>query len=79
MKEKQKTSKSGFLVKVLLNPEIGILIPILIICVVTTMLKPNFLTWKYISSILAGSIFIGAATLGECLIIMCGEIDIWPV
>ena len=75
MKEKQKTSKSGFLVKVLLNPEIGILIPILIICVVTTMLKPNFLTWKYISSILAGSIFIGAATLGECLIIMCGEID----
>ena len=67
MKEKQKTSKSGFLVKVLLNPEIGILIPILIICVVTTMLKPNFLTWKYISSILAGSIFIGAATLGECL------------
>lgn len=35
MKEKQKTNKSGFLVKVLLNPEIGILIPILIICVVT--------------------------------------------
>ena len=75
MKEKQKTNKSGFLVKVLLNPEIGILIPILIICVVTTMIKPNFLTWKYISSILVGSIFIGAATLGECLIIMCGEID----
>lgn len=60
----------------LLTPEIGILIPILILCVVTTILKPNFLTWRYISSILVGSVFIGAATMGESLVIMSGEIDL---
>ena len=76
MNEKQKSNKSDILLKLFLNPEIGIMIPILIVCVITTMLKPNFLTWKYISSILVGSVFIGAATLGECLIIMSGEIDL---
>lgn len=76
MNEKQKMKKSGVGLKLLLTPEIGILIPILIVCVVTTILKPNFLTWKYISSILVGSVFIGAATLGECLTIMSGEIDL---
>lgn len=76
MSERQKNRKSDLALRILLNPEIGILIPILLVCVVTTILKPNFLTWRYISSILVGSIFIGAATLGECLVIMSGEIDL---
>ena len=76
MNEKQKSKKSDVMLKFFLNPEIGIMIPILLVCVITTILKPNFLTWSYISSILAGSVFIGAATLGECLIIMSGEIDL---
>lgn len=62
--------------KLLLTPEIGVLVPILVLCVVTAMLNKNFLTWKYISSILMGSIFIGAAALGEALVIMVGEIDL---
>ena len=62
--------------KLLLTPEIGVLMPILVLVIVTAMLNKNFLTWRYISSILMGSIFIGAAALGEGLVIMVGEIDL---
>jgi len=62
--------------RLLLTPEIGVLIPILILSIITTILNPTFLTWRYISSILTGSIFIGAAALGETLVIMSGEIDL---
>ena len=68
--------RSGIGMKILLNPEIGVMIPILILCVVTTSINSNFLTWKYISSILIGSVFIGAAALGESVVIMSGEIDL---
>jgi len=62
--------------KILLNPEIGVMIPILILCVVTSFLNKNFFTWKYISSILVGSVFIGAAALGQGVVILSGEIDL---
>ena len=62
--------------RLMLSPEFGVLVPILILCVVTSILKPNFLTWKYISSILTGSIFIGLAALGEAFVIMNGEVDL---
>lgn len=60
----------------LLNPEVGVLIPIVILSIVTTSIKPSFFTWKYFSSILMGSIFIGAAAMGEAFAIMSGEIDL---
>ncbi len=59
-----------------LTPEIGVLIPIVILCVITASLNKNFLTWKYFSSILMGSIFIGAATLGQAFVTIAGEIDL---
>jgi len=68
--------KLGWGYRIFLSPEIGVLIPILLLCVVTSILAPNFLTWRYISSILTGSIFIGACALGEGLVIMSGEIDL---
>jgi ribose/xylose/arabinose/galactoside ABC-type transport system permease subunit len=52
------------------------MIPILILIVVTSWINPNFLTWKYIASILTGLIFIGAASLAEGIVIMVGEIDL---
>lgn len=73
-RDMKKRSTVGM--QVLLTPEIGVLIPILALCVVTSLLNKNFLTWKYISSILMGSIFIGAAALGQALVIMVGEIDL---
>ena len=49
------------LTNIFLTPEIGVLIPIVILCVVTAFINKNFMTWKYFSGIFMGSIFIGAA------------------
>ena len=73
-KEMRRRGNIGM--KILLNPEIGVMIPILVLCVVTTSINKNFFTWKYISSILTATYLIGAAALGEGLVIMSGEIDL---
>ena len=62
--------------RLLMTPEIGILIPILIIMAVTASINESLLTWRYFSTILTGSIFIGMASLSESLVIMVGEIDL---
>jgi ribose/xylose/arabinose/galactoside ABC-type transport system permease subunit len=68
--------KMGWGYRVFLTPEVGVMMPILILIVVTSWINPNFLTWKYIASILTGLIFIGAASLAEGIVIMVGEIDL---
>ncbi len=73
---RQNRQHGGALSKFLLNPEVGVLIPIVILSVITSSIKPSFFTWKYFSSILMGSIFIGAAAMGEAFAIMAGEIDL---
>ena len=67
---------SDLAVRILLTPEVGILIPIVVLCIITVSIKPSFLTWKYFSSILRGSIFIGAAALGQAFACIAGEIDL---
>jgi len=62
--------------RILLTPEVGVLIPILVLVIFTTIMNPSFLTRRYISSILIGSVFIGVCSLGEALVIMSGEIDL---
>jgi len=62
--------------RILLNPELGVIIPILILSVITTSINQTFFTWKYISSILASSVFIGAAALGQGVVVMAGETDL---
>jgi ribose transport system permease protein len=69
-----RSLKLGY--QIFLTPEIGVFVPILILAVVTTIINPAFLTRRYLSSILMGCIAIGAASLGEALVIMCGEIDL---
>lgn len=66
----------GWATKLLLTPEIGILIPIIIIMAVTASINKSLLTWQYFSTILTGSIFIGVAALAESLVLMVGEIDL---
>jgi ribose transport system permease protein len=66
----------GWGYRIFLSPEIGVLLPIIILVVITASINSNFLKWQYISTILTGSIFIGAAALGEGLVIMSGEIDL---
>lgn len=63
--------------KLLFMLEIGVLVFILVLCVVIMMFNKNFLIWKYIFFILMGFIFIGAVALGEVLVIMVGEIDLF--
>ncbi len=62
--------------RLFMSPEIGILIPIIIIMGVTASINESLLTWKYFSTILTGSIFIGVAALAESLVLMSGEIDL---
>jgi ribose transport system permease protein len=68
--------KLGAKWRVLLTPEVGVLIPILLVVIVTTILKPAFLTRRYISSIMVGSVFIGVCSIGQAIAIMAGEIDL---
>ncbi|MBQ8505896.1 MAG: ABC transporter permease [Clostridia bacterium] len=72
----QKPSALGRVGNVLMIPEVGVLVPILILCVVTTILKPNFLTWKYFSGILMGCIFIGVESIGQAFVQISGEVDL---
>jgi ribose transport system permease protein len=71
---KQKKLRASW--RVLLTPEVGVLIPILLVVIVTTILKPAFLTRRYLSSILIGSTFIGVCSIGQAIVIMAGEIDL---
>ncbi|MCE5343907.1 MAG: ABC transporter permease [Eubacteriales bacterium] len=71
----KKQNGSGA-VQFFMMPEIGILIPIVIIMAVTASINDSLLTWRYFSTILTGCIFIGMASLAESLIIMVGEIDL---
>ena len=72
-------SKKGIgdlLIRIILTPEIGMLIPIVLLCVYTNSVAPKFMTWKYQSNILRESIFIGAAALGQAFACIAGEIDL---
>jgi len=71
-----KKRNGDVVIRFFMTPEIGILIPIIIIMAVTASMNSSLLTWKYFSTILTGSIFIGMAALAESLVIMVGEIDL---
>lgn len=59
-----------------LRPEVALFIPIIILCIYTQSQKPNFLTWRYFSSILMASSYIGTATIGIAIITLVGETDL---
>ena len=64
----KKPSALGRIGNLLMIPEVGVLLPILILCIVTTILKPKFLTWKYFSGIFMGCIFIGVEAIGQAFV-----------
>ena len=74
---KKKTSKVLVkLVRTILTPEIGMLIPIIIVCVLTNNANPVFLTWKFFSKLLVNSVPIGMMALGQALVTLCGDVDL---
>lgn len=72
----KKPSALGKLGNLLMIPEVGVLVPILILCIVTTILKPKFLTWKYFSGIFMGCIFIGVEAIGQAFVQIAGCVDL---
>lgn len=62
--------------KLLLSPEIGILIPLILLCVFTGIVKPRFLSWENFSVILRYATFMATITIGQAVVIMSGEIDL---
>jgi ribose transport system permease protein len=68
--------KRNIATKILLTPEVSILIPLLILCVITGIVKPNFVKWANISSIIRYTAFYGVLSIGQAVVIMSGEIDL---
>lgn len=64
------------IIRLILTPEIGMLIPIVLICVLTNNANPVFLTWKFFSKILINSIPIGMMALGQALVTLTGDVDL---
>lgn len=62
--------------KLLLSPEIGILIPLILLCVFTGIVKPRFFSWENFSVILRYATFMATITIGQAVVIMSGEIDL---
>lgn len=75
-KAKQNNKALVKLVRMILTPEIGMLIPIVIICLLTNNANPVFLTWKFFSKILINSIPIGMMALGQALVTLTGDVDL---
>lgn len=59
-----------------LRPEVALFVPIILLCIYTQSQKPNFLTWRYFSSIFMASSYIGTATIGIAIITLVGETDL---
>lgn len=75
-KAKQNNQMLVKLIRMILTPEIGMLIPIVIICLLTNRANPVFLTWKFFSKILINSIPIGMMALGQALVTLTGDVDL---
>ena len=75
-KAKQNSQMLVKLIRMILTPEIGMLIPIVIICLLTNRANPVFLTWKFFSKILINSIPIGMMALGQALVTLTGDVDL---
>ena len=74
--EKELRQRSNFGLKLLLMPSIGTLLPIIVLCIFTGAVKPNFWTWQYISTTLRESIFIGTCALGQAVVQLIGQVDL---
>lgn len=73
---KEKTGRFARLRVLAERPEIGILIPLLLIMAVTAVINPNFMTAKNFSSVFKSIPFIAVVTLGAAFPLITGNVDI---
>jgi ribose transport system permease protein len=57
-------------------PEIGILIPLILLVAIIGIIKPIFFSVNNLSAVITGLAFIGIVSVGETMVILFGEIDI---
>jgi ribose transport system permease protein len=62
--------------RIMLTPEVGIIIPIIILAVFTALSNPRFASLANFSSILRYMPFLAVLTVGQAMVIMSGEIDL---
>lgn len=72
----QKDKQFTFGQKLLLSPEFGIVVPVLIMSIVTSIIKPQFLVWGNIQYIIEQSMYVGLLALAQAIVITVGEIDL---
>jgi ribose/xylose/arabinose/galactoside ABC-type transport system permease subunit len=61
---------------ILMTPEFGVFLPVLLIAIITTLYDSVFITRRYLASLLVSVVPIGLAAVGESMVIMCSEIDL---
>ena len=71
-----KVGKSGSLGKIFGSDEFGVFLPLLGIIVVTTVLRPDFLSVSNFSAMLGQVTFIALTALGASFPLMVGQVDI---
>ena len=68
--------QQNIMVRLFLSPEVGILIPLLILCAYTWTQNPRFLSVANFSVILIFATFVAVIAIGQSIVIMSGEIDL---
>jgi ribose transport system permease protein len=62
--------------KILLRNEVGVVLMLAVICIVTAMLTPRFLTADNLMNVLQQSVLVGILSLGQLLVIVTAGIDL---
>ena len=62
--------------KILLRNEAGVVLMLAVICIVTAMLTPRFLTADNLMNVLQQSVLVGILSLGQLLVIVTAGIDL---
>ena len=74
----RKLTKQKFTIweKMMLSPEIGILVPVIIMCAIAFAMNNNFLKITNIAYIINTSAFYGFLALAECVVQLTGDTDL---
>ena len=76
MNRKLTKQKFTFWEKMMLSPEIGILVPVLIMCAIAYVMNHNFLKITNLAYIINSSAFYGFLALAECVVQLTGDTDL---
>jgi ribose transport system permease protein len=71
-----KRVRQSYLSRIMASSEVSIFIPLLVLVVIISLLKPQFLDTGNVSAILKALAFLGIVAIGETLVILAGEFDV---